>query len=258
MRPTYLIANWKMNPTKKEEAFSLLKSTEKAMLKKSNVHVVLCPPFPYLPLLASRKKVELGAQNCFWQKEGPFTGEVSPIMLVGFGCIYVIVGHSERREMGEDNALINKKIHAVLGAGLRPVFAVGEKTHAYSLRKEEVAEEQMRTQIFEGLKDVPQSKIKNIIMVYEPVWAISKGDPSHASAAPQDVFSSVLLIRQTIAKLYSRGIAEHIPVLYGGTTNSKNLLSILQEGHADGALVGGASLDAKEFSHMIQIASANN
>ncbi len=249
MHLLYLIANWKMNPAKKEDALRLLKSTQKSMPSASNVRVVLCPPYVYIPLMASAKKVELGAQNCFWQKEGAFTGEVSPSMLVNLGCKYVILGHSERREMGEDNALINKKILAALGAGLRAVVAVGEKTH----EREEGAEKEMQTQIIEGLKDVPQSKIKNIIMVYEPVWAISKGNPSHVSATSQDIFSSVLFIRKTIAKLYSRTIAEQIPVLYGGTTNSKNLLGILQEGHADGALVGGASLNAEEWGKMIRI-----
>lgn len=258
MRSVYLIANWKMNPLKKEEAVKLAKIIGQHVPAKSNVRVALCPPFLFIPALSGNKKIALGAQNCFYEKGGPFTGEVSAAMLAKAGCTYVIVGHSERRAMGEDNALINKKIIAALAAGLTPVLAVGEKTHPLTSAEEGHAHREMQTQIEEALQDIPGSKMKRIIMAYEPVWAISKGDPSHISATPEDVFSSTLLIRKTIANRYSRTVAESMPVLYGGTSNSHNLQSFLEEGHADGALVGGASLDAKEFSKMIRIASRHN
>ena len=253
MKDLYLIGNWKMNPTSKREALSLWKDIERNAPKKG-VHAVACPPFPYLPLLKSSSHLALGAQDCFWEQDGAYTSGVSTSMLSDLGCEYVIVGHSERREHFYDTDQdINKKLRAVLKKKMRPILAVGEKTRktfdsrgAHTNELDPVISEQVKG----ALRGVSSAQVRSVIVAYEPVWAISKGKKNHTVAKAQDVLMASIYIRTILARLYSRTIAEHIPVLYGGSTNSTNVEEFISEGGVDGVLVGSASLDASEFRRM--------
>lgn len=265
MKDIYLIANWKMNPATLKEAEQLSASISGGIKKikpKKNINVVICPPYLYLKSVShkSTQALQLGAQDCFWGKQGAYTGAVSAPMLKDIGCRYVILGHSERREyFGEDDALINKKVRAALLSGLRPVLAIGEKTRntfdgrgRHTNELDTIIEEQLRG----ALKGISSAQAANLIIIYEPVWAISKGNPHHQTATSDDVLTAILFIRKVLANLYSKTLAKRIPVLYGGSTTSRNLRSFLDDGGADGALVGGASLKADEFIKMIKVCEA--
>lgn len=259
MRNRYIIGNWKMNPETTAKAQELWGAVTNFARPSAGVRVVACPPHVYLGVLTPNKKIALGGQDCFWEKKGAYTGAISAAMLKELGCGYVIVGHSERREFfGEDDAAINKKVKAGLSAGLQVVVAIGEKirnTFDEQGRHTNELDPIVGTQLVEALKGVSLKQAENLIITYEPVWAISKGNSSHVSATPNDVMIAVIFIRKLLSNLYSRALAERVPVLYGGSTNSKNLKSFLVDGSADGVLVGSASLKADEFLEMITIAS---
>lgn len=253
MKELYLIGNWKMNPTSQREAKSLWKDIERTA-PKNGVHTVICPPFPFISLLKSTSALALGAQDCFWEQEGAYTSGVSPAMLKALGCEYVIVGHSERREhFGDTDVIINKKLRAALKKNLRPVLAVGEKTRktfdsrgAHTNELDPIIKEQVEG----ALRGVSAVQVRNIIVAYEPVWAISKGKKNHMVATSRDVMMASIYIRTILARLYSRAIAEKIPILYGGSTTSANVEEFIKDGGVDGVLVGSASLDASEFRRM--------
>jgi triosephosphate isomerase (TIM) len=258
MRNRYIIGNWKMNPTTAADAKALWEEITAAAQPAANVRAVVCPPHVYVGLLSAHKKIALGGQDCFWGKAGAYTGATSSSMLKDIGCQFVIVGHSERREFfGEDEAVVNKKVKAALGAGLQTVLAIGEKTRNTfdgQGRHTNELDPVVETQLSEALKGVSAKQAENLIVTYEPLWAISKGKADHATATTDDVMTAVIFIRKLLSSLYSRALAERVPVLYGGSTNSKNLKRFLVDGSADGALVGGASLKADEFVKMIAIA----
>lgn len=246
MKKLYLIANWKMNPTTQAEAKKLVSDVLRGIksLKAKNVEVVFCPPFPYLPLFSS---VHLGAQDVYFEDSGAYTGEVSPKMLKDLGCKYVIVGHSERRQyFGETSETINKKLKAVLKNKMTPILAIGEKdrdgepnTTWYAIVKQ---------QLTEALDGISAAKMQKIIIAYEPVWAIGTG----VAATADDALTAKLLIQKTLAQLYSKSLAQKVPVIYGGSTDSKNIAQFVQEAQMNGALVGGSSLKAKEFVQMAE------
>lgn len=231
MRPL-IIANWKMNPSNSKEAVDLANAVAKGV-EGLEADVVLCPPFVYIPqILNTKYQIQVGAQDCFWEDQGPYTGEVSPSMLKSLGCTYVILGHSERRQLGETSIMVNKKIKAALLAGLIPVVCIGEEF-----------EEEMKI-IFHGIKNL-KLEIKNLVLVYEPVWAIST-NPGAKAVTPKDVKESVA---------FMRSIAKNTTILYGGSVDSKNVTEFLGEDTAQGALVGGASLDPKEFIALVKNAA---
>lgn len=253
MKELYLIGNWKMNPTSQREAKSLWKDIERTAPKKG-VYTVACVPTPYLALFKGSPSLALGAQDCFWEQKGAYTGGVSLSALKDLGCEYVILGHSERREHFCDTDItINKKLRAVLKKKLRPILAVGEKTRktfdsrgAHTNELDSIIEEQVQG----ALRGISAAQVRNIIVAYEPVWAISGGKRNHTTANSQDVLMASIYIRTILARLYSRVIAERIPILYGGSTNSANVEEFIREGGVDGVLVGSASLDASEFRRM--------
>ncbi len=236
MKKTLVVANWKMNPASLKEAKDLFAESKK--IRNSNCRVVVCPPFPYL---AFGKGVLLGAQNCFCKDpvtgKGPFTGETSPSMIKDLGCEYVIVGHSERREiLGEKEEEINGKIKSVISAGLSPILCVGEK-------KEEGATGEIKKQLKEGLKGV--SSTKKVIIAYEPLFAIGTGKPCDVDlAAKRRVF-----IRSVLSKISSA--SKNLPVLYGGSVDEKNCRRYIEEGGFEGLLVGGASLKPEKFKKIV-------
>ncbi len=243
-------ANWKMFKNNKEtgDYFSELRRYEDEF---SGLQVIVCPPFTALfkanESLAG-SSYGLGAQNLFWEKEGAFTGEISPVMLQDNGVNYVLIGHSERRwVMGESDADINKKMKAAFEYDLIPIFCVGEKIEERKAGKtDEVVLEQLR----EGLKDIDPNLDEKIIIAYEPVWAIGTGMAATAEDAVQVIDGCIL---KEMSRRSSGGKAV-VPVLYGGSVKEDNIGEFVSKGCISGALVGGASLKADSFAALIRAA----
>jgi triosephosphate isomerase len=232
-----IVANWKMNPSSQKEAKTLFDAIKKRA-KSKNVEVVICPPFLYLPLL---KGLPLGGQNIFWEEKGAFTGEISALQLKDLNVEYVLIGHSERRKyFHETNEIVNKKIKLALSVGLSIIFCVGENA---TEDKSAVLDQQ----ITEGLKNVSREQLKNIVIAYEPVWAIGTGN----SCSVDQTMGSILLIKKIISQLYTRELADTMKILYGGSVTSKNSAPYIKEAGCGGLLVGGASLNSKEFINII-------
>jgi len=226
MASKILIANFKMNPESEKEALNLAKSFDFK-------NVVIAPPFVFLESLSNvLKNAKLCAQDVFYEKSGAYTGEISTIMLKKLGVKYVIVGHSERRCLGETDEVIAKKIKAVINSGLKVILCVGEPL---SIKKR--GDSEVKKYIKKQLNKISNLKSKNLLIAYEPIWAIGTGK----NASPE--YAS--LIAKFIKSVLS------VPVLYGGSTNYKNSKSFLERDEINGLLVGGASLDKNEFKKMI-------
>jgi triosephosphate isomerase len=235
-----IVANWKMNPTSQKEAEEIFNGIKKGV-KDATAEVVVCPPFAWLAVVPPRRDdggFALGAQNCFWEEKGAFTGEVSPAMLKNLGAKYVIIGHSERRKyFNETDETINKKIKRVLESGLRIIFCIGETAEERDAGKKN---EVLQRQIQQGLKDVVD--IENVNVAYEPVWAIGTGN----NCSVQETKESIDFIRKFV-KADTR-------ILYGGSVKSENSGAYIKDAGANGLLVGGASLDAEEFVKIVKSA----
>lgn len=251
MHRPIIIANWKVNPATSVEAVLLAQKIERGLIGIKKIEVVVAPSYPFLiPAAQVLKKAELGAQNVFWEDGGPYTGEVSPEMLKSSGVSYVIIGHSERKiYLGETDEMINKKLNAVLGAGLMPVLCVGEKERNGDGIPAVVGE-----QLKKALGGVGKNLIKKLIVAYEPVWAVSTTAGAKADT-PDDAFRALVFIRKILAGLYGRNAAEDVKIIYGGSVSSANIAGFLKEGKMEGSLVGGASLDAQEFIKIVKVAS---
>ena len=247
-----IIGNWKMNPISLKDAEKLFSDVAKSVSGIKKTEVVICPPFLYLEKLKKIRtsKVSLGAQDAFWQDVGAYTGEVSPDMLYNLGVRYVILGHSERRALGENNSEVNKKIKASLSAGLRPILCVGESvrddSHSYF--------NLVKTQLVECLEGIQKTSISKIIIAYEPIWAISS-TANRKDATSADSREMAIFIRKILADKFSSE-ASKTRVIYGGSANEKDALDFLQNGGGDGLLPGRASLDAKKFIEIIKIAES--
>ncbi|MEX2028994.1 MAG: triose-phosphate isomerase [Candidatus Paceibacterota bacterium] len=254
MAKKIIIGNWKMNPPSGKEAEKLFGSIAKSVSRIKKTEVVICPPYIYLDRLAKIRtsKIKLGAQDAFWGEVGAFTGEVSGEMLYGLGVRYVILGHSERRALGETNQLINKKIKAALNAGLRPVLCVGEserdQSHSYF--------DLVQTQLKECLDGVKKNFIAKVIIAYEPIWAIST-TANRRDATPADSEEMTIFIRRILADKFGSE-ASRVKIIYGGSVNEKDALDFLQNGGVDGLLSGRASLDAKKFVEIVKICEVLN
>ncbi len=275
MPKIFIIANWKCNPQTLKEAARLFDAAEenvRNVKNDGNFEVVICAPSVFLcsmqpplnpPLSQTgsfatcnsfgikkggrRGVVKLGAQNCFWEQRGPFTGEVSPTMLKSVNCEYVILGHSKRREcFGETDEIINFKIKAALIAGLKPILCIGEKKE-----EREKAKEVIEQQLCNGLEGVSKGQLVNIVIVYEPVWAIST-TTDRDDCTPDEAFSSSLMIRKFLINLYDKYTANKVKIVYGGSVDSSNAASYITEAKMDGVLVGAASLSANEFAKIIK------
>ena len=243
-----IVANWKMHPDSLKEAKDNLLAIRKTASKLRKVHTVVCPPAIFLSSLAVG--CTLGAQDCFHEKQGPYTGQLSAAMLYKAGARYVIVGHSERRELGETNSQIARKIQCAFDAGLTPILCLGEKArddHGFFLKNVE-------EQLTETLAGIAKKRAAALIITYEPVWAISAA--AERPATPEECNEMVLYIRKLLAGKIGIAAAKAVPVLYGGSVDAKNIGSFLQHGGVQGALVGHASLDAKQFSAIMQIAES--
>lgn len=249
MAKKVIVANWKMNPQSTKEAELILRDVSKVANQNKNIEIIVCPPYPFLYLFRKlrSKNLFLGAQNSFSEKEGAYTGEVSPSILKNFGVDYVILGHSERRERGEDNQKINKKILLALKTKLKPILCLGEKERD----QEGNYLVFVYSQIKECLEGVLKNQIKDIVFAYEPVWAI--GQKAEREATDDEFLEMKIFIKKVIADLYDVKTAENIKVIYGGSVDESNTSSFVNQGQADGLLIGRNSLIPKKFIEIIKL-----
>jgi len=265
MRRPLIVANWKMNTTLADA--TVLATQVKNAVSDLDVEVVLCPPFVWLVPLTeilehAPANISLGAQNMWFAEKGPMTGEISPLMLKGIAK-YVILGHSERRShFGESNALVNDKIHAALGHSITPIVCVGELKKMQEVKRTRGRPTRIDTrsnilhQMESTLKGISRENIEKIVFCYEPVWAISKGTPESRNPA-EGAYSNLVIekLRAVLAKKYGQNIAERARFIYGGSVDASGIGEFLFQPEIDGVLVGGASLNAKEFIAICREAS---
>jgi len=235
-----LVANWKMHPVSRSEVKALARAGDAS-------GVIIAPPAVFLREVGDMlSHAKLGAQNAFWEDKGAYTGEISPAMLKSSGVSYVILGHSERRQLGETNLMIRKKIQAALLSGLRVVFCIGEP---HTVRRQGIGEVKayLKNQISEGLKGIGgrHPHIRNLIVAYEPLWAIGSGK----AAFPEDA----AFVSDFVRSILKKKLGYRPKFLYGGSVHSKNLGYFLERKEIDGALVGGASINAREFRKMARM-----
>jgi triosephosphate isomerase len=235
-------------------AKKLIIGISKAVKGIKNTEVVVCPPLPLLSTIGKfkNKKIALGAQNVFYEQKGAYTGEVSPTLLRDLGVTYVIVGHSERRSLGDSDEVVNKKLVAVLKAKLTPVLCVGESVREHNGFYLATVKDQLTL----GLAGIPKAQMKQIVIAYEPVWALSSTE-NRQDATPHDFEEMKIFIKKNLTDMFGTSTASSVRVIYGGSANKDNAESYLRVG-ADGLLPGKASLDAKNFSAIVQIASKIN
>ena len=250
LREAIIAGNWKMNKTR-PEAKSLIEEL-KPMVANANCGVVICVPFTNLETalqLTQGSNIKVGAENCHFEKSGAFTGEISADMLAEMGVEYVVIGHSERRQyFGETDETVNKRTLAALNAGLKPIVCVGE---SLTQREQGVTEELVRMQVKIALKDVTEEQVKNVIIAYEPIWAIGTGRTATSDQA-QEVCAA---IRKVVGELYGEAVAEGMTIQYGGSMNPGNAAELLAKPDVDGGLIGGASLHAGKFCEIVDAAT---
>jgi triosephosphate isomerase len=248
MRKKFIAGNWKMFTTQ-AGARNLAAAVVQGVGREDRVGVAVCPPFPYLLPVAEVLRgspVALGGQNLYPEKEGAFTGEVSPTMLLDAGCRYVILGHSERRhKLGETDAFINRKVHAALVAGLHVILCVGETLPE---READRTEAVLQEQLNGSLAGVGGEQLARLVIAYEPVWAIGTG----RNATPQQAQAAHEFIRRRVAAGYGDDAAGKLVIQYGGSVKPDNAAALLGQPDVDGALVGGASLQADQFLPIVR------
>lgn len=249
-RAAVIAGNWKMNKTPAET--TALINEMKPLVADADCKVVLCVPFVDIAAAvaaADGSNIEIGAENVHFKESGAYTGEVSAKMLVESGVKYVVVGHSERRQyFGETDETVNKRTKAALAAGLKPIVCVGELLWE---RECDITEEVIARQIKLDLFNVTEEELKNVVIAYEPVWAIGTGKTATADQAEE----VCAFIRATIAKLYNQAAADAVTIQYGGSMNDGNADELLSKTNVDGGLIGGASLVAEKFAAIVKAAS---
>ncbi|GAB3246019.1 triose-phosphate isomerase [Larkinella harenae] len=251
MRKKIVAGNWKMNKTL-DEAVSLVSEVTNMIKDEvtSDVQVVLCPPALYLttlkPYLEGQTRIALGAQNCHEKASGAYTGEISAPMLKSIGISYVILGHSERRQyFGETNEQLAEKVNSALANGLTPIFCCGESLEQ---RQGEIHLDFVRTQLTESLFHLSPEEFANIVIAYEPIWAIGTG----LTATSEQAQEMHEILRQHIAEKYGPEVADNTSILYGGSANEKNAAELFAQPDVDGGLIGGASLKSREFTIVVK------
>ncbi|MBQ3968889.1 MAG: triose-phosphate isomerase [Clostridia bacterium] len=251
LRKAVIAGNWKMNKTPSEA--KVLLNEIAPLVKDAQAEVVACVPYVDIAVAVEAVKgtnIKIGAENAHWEEKGAFTGEISTGMLKEIGVEYVVLGHSERRQyFGETDETVNKRTAAVLKAGLKPIVCVGE---LLSEREANITEEVIARQIKLDLAGVSADDIKNVIIAYEPVWAIGTGKTATAAQAEE----VCAFIRDTLAKLYGQDIANGVTIQYGGSMNDANAAELLGKENVDGGLIGGASLVAEKFAAIVSAANA--
>jgi triosephosphate isomerase len=251
-RTPLVAGNWKMYTTSGEGAI-LVQDLAELVRAVDDVEIAVCPPFTGLKAASTvieldRLPFKLGAQDVHWEAEGAFTGAVAPRMLVELRCDYVIVGHSERRQFfGETDATVNRKVHAVLAAGMRPIMCCGEPLAVY---EDEGTEAYVRAQVRGGLAGLDAGSAAGLVVAYEPIWAIGTG----LTPTPEKANDVARMIRATVGAMYGQPAAMSCRVLYGGSVKPENAHMFFSEPDIDGALVGGAALKAESFAGIVEAA----
>lgn len=244
-----VLANWKMNPESLEKAKEIFNGIRSATKGLKNTDVIVCPPFPFIFTLAkldSPKNLFLGSQNISSEMEGAFTGEVSAEMIKSLGVKFTIIGHSERRAMGESNEIIKKKLEIAFDVGLIPILCVGEKERDKDGSHLAFIKEQIKG----CLTGLHKKHLVGLFIAYEPIWAIGKSYKEAMS--PTDIHETVLFIKKSFGELFGRDIAGSLRILYGGSVESENASEIVRLGNVDGFLVGHASLVPAGFGQILK------
>ena len=250
MRRTVIAGNWKMNFTP-AEATAFINAVKPLVAGKNNCDVIFCAPYVTIAAAQEAAKgsnIKIGAENVHFAEKGAYTGEVSAKMLTACGVEYVIVGHSERRQyFGETDETVNLRTKAALAAGMKVILCLGEVKEQ---RLSGVTDEVVAMQTKLDLKDVTAEELKNVIIAYEPVWAIGTG----LTATPEQAQETCRVIRETLAKLYGKKAADEVTIQYGGSMNEKNAAELLAKPDVDGGLIGGASLVPEKFAAIVDAA----
>lgn len=241
-----VVGNWKMNPVYLEDAKKIAREVKRVARTLKRTQVVICPPFVYLGSLSSLadKTFFLGAQNAHSEYSGSFTGEVSASELPDFKVSYVIVGHSERRKMGETDEVVNKKVKSVLGQGMNVIVCVGESSRDHNGDYFEF----IKTQLLSALKDVPKKILYQVTVAYEPIWAIGAKE----AMSPRDLQEMSIFIKKVLKDVFGSA-GEVMRVLYGGSVDKNNADALVRDGNVSGLLVGRESLKPKDFSELLKI-----
>jgi triosephosphate isomerase len=251
MRTPIVAANWKMNKTL-GEANQFIQEIKGLLPASDRVESVICAPALFLDALVDGTKdltVGIGAQNMYFEENGAFTGEISPVMLADLGVKFVILGHSERRELfGESDELVNKKVHAAFAHQLTPIVCVGETLEE---REAGQTESRVKDQVINGLANVTPEQVAELVIAYEPIWAIGTG----RTASSSDANAVCHFIRETLADKFGAEAAGNVRIQYGGSVKPANIKELMAESDIDGALVGGASLEVESFLQLLEGAS---
>ena len=250
MRTPIIAGNWKLNKTV-SEAVALVAELRQLVHDVTDVEIIVAPVFTALSAVSEALKgsrIQLAAQDVFWEINGAYTGEVSPLLLKDVGCDAVIIGHSERRQyFGETNESVNRKTKAALAQGLRPIVCVGEQL---AEREAGQTEAVVKNQVANSLAGLSEAQMLSTIIAYEPVWAIGTGK----TATPAQAQEVHALIRSLLAHTYSTGVASQVCIQYGGSVKPENAAELMAQPDVDGALVGGASLQAEPFAQIVRAA----
>jgi triosephosphate isomerase len=248
MRRPIIAGNWKMNKTI-GEAVELVKALKAKVADVTDVEVIVAPTFTALSAVADIIKgsnIKLSAQDMHWEKNGAFTGEISPLMLKDVGCQYVIIGHSERRMyFGETNETVNKKVKAAHEYSLKPIMCVGEKLEE---REAGIMKDVVKDHVVNGLAGLTEEQALATVIAYEPVWAIGTGK----TATPEQAQEVHQFIRELLADMYSPVVADVVLIQYGGSAKPDNIAQLMSQPDIDGGLIGGASLDPESFTKIVK------
>lgn len=248
MRKPIIAGNWKMFKTI-SEAIELANGLKRALFDIEGVDIIICPPFTALADIAEviyDSNIQLGAQDMYWDEKGAYTGEISGLMLKDIGVKFIIIGHSERRQLfGEDNKSVNRKVITALKIGLKPIVCVGENLEERQKNKTLAV---VKDHIEKGLESLGKEDILNTVIAYEPVWAIGTGK----TATPEQAQEVQRFIRSMLSKMYNEDVASRVRIQYGGSVRVDNIKELMQQEDIDGALVGGASLEINSFAEIVK------
>ena len=251
LRVPIIGGNWKMNRGSPSSALNMLKSLKKLVKNINEIEIVIAPPYTVLTTIIKYLKntnIKVGAQNMYFEESGAYTGEISPNFLKEIGCEYVILGHSERRDIfKESNEIVNKKIKKALSFDLKPIVCIGEHLEERETGK---TEEIIKNQLDLTFKDLSKEELMQIVIAYEPIWAIGTGK----TATPEQAEDVHKFIRQKLSEKYDHELKEKIRIQYGGSIKPNNAEELFQKENIDGGLVGGASLEAESFFQIIKAA----
>jgi triosephosphate isomerase len=247
MRRPIIVGNWKMHKTI-AEAVALVKALRSSVVDIDGVDIGVAPPFIALGAVSEALRgcpIVVAAQNMHWEPQGAYTGEVSAAMLTDVGCRRVIIGHSERRQFfGETDATVNRKLKAALGTQLDPIMCVGE---TLDQREANATFDILEQQIRQGFAEIPAEHVPRVVVAYEPIWAIGTGK----TATPDQAQEVHVFLRNLLSGLYGKTLADEVRIQYGGSVNAGNIQTLMLQPDVDGALVGGASLEAASFAQIV-------